>query len=500
MRLLASIFSPNGSTTGVSPRVESDPSGYQQLYELLWSMYHSDIYADKSIAPLSKYEDLDIHAIRNPTYRTIEFYPKHVWPGDLPKALPIETENERIIEPIHQLWRWSNWASEKQSFARRYALLGTMFLKVAGRDDRRRVFFDPIGPEIVSDFETDKRDNITYIRLDVPVEDVDSRGDTTRRYHVEIWDKETESYRLWRVDRAYKPFAELGTPVEDVPLSAFGIDFVPFVYCKFRDIGEQRGIGAITLSLQKIWEADLIATVLHQRQFHYNKPDWVMTTAGQDNAGRAISSLQTLIDSGQIDENGMPSVSVGSENLWDLPPGRDLRALIANVNYDSALAILQAHIRELEDDLPELTWYRLRDFTQVSGRAVRMLLSDPIANVMEARGNAERMLVKANMMGLSMMRSFGLIPDVGSFDRGDLEHRFEHRDVIPLNDQEIAETDHNQALADAVKVSQLGYSKRFIQEKRGLTEKEITQMESEIETSGDAVGSAILRAFDGGRI
>ena len=58
-----------------------------------------------------------------------------IWPGPLPAALPIVTENQAIIEPIQQVWTWSNWGSEKQAAARWFACYGDMFLKVATKSD-----------------------------------------------------------------------------------------------------------------------------------------------------------------------------------------------------------------------------------------------------------------------------------------------------------------------------------------------------------------------------
>jgi hypothetical protein len=490
MKLLASIFSPNGSATGPAPRTEQDQTGYVELYSLLWSMFFNNSYDDLTGPLETRFEGVSIHPIKNPTARVVNFYSTHIWPGALREALPIEAENERIVEPIRQLWRWTNWGSQKQVFARRFALLGNPFIKVVGRDDRQRVFFQLIDESTVTDFEADERDNIKYIRLDI--ETLDERGE--RVIHVEVWDKETETYRQWVTDQLYKPLEELGIAVEEQPLQAFGIDFVPFVHAKFRDIGEPRGIGAVTLSLRKIWEADLIATSLHQRLFRYNKPDWVMSAASPE-AGKygAPPDLSNVVDHAE-------QVQIDGETYYGLPAGWDLRSLVANVDYRSALAILQEHMRELEADMPELAWYRLRELGQISGRAVRMLLSDPIANALEARGNAETALVKANMMALSMMQNFGLVRDIGSFDAGDFEHGFEHRDIIPLNDMEEAESEYQQALGDAVLVNQLGYSKEFVQQKRGLSEETIAAMKEQNDSTGDEVGSQILRMFDSGNL
>jgi len=47
--------------------------------------------------------------IRNPAWRVVEFYASKLYPGSLPDALPLEADNEKVIESIHQLWQWSNF-------------------------------------------------------------------------------------------------------------------------------------------------------------------------------------------------------------------------------------------------------------------------------------------------------------------------------------------------------------------------------------------------------
>ena len=77
----------------------------------------------------------ELKPLRNPAFRVVEFYAVEYWPGPLPAALPIVTENQAIIEPIQQVWTWSNWGSEKQAAARWFACYGDMYLKVATKSD-----------------------------------------------------------------------------------------------------------------------------------------------------------------------------------------------------------------------------------------------------------------------------------------------------------------------------------------------------------------------------
>ena len=68
----------------------------------------------------------NMRPLRNPAFRVVEFYAAKLWPGNLPDALPIVTDNPAIIDAIHQVWAWSNWGSEKQAAARWFATFGDM--------------------------------------------------------------------------------------------------------------------------------------------------------------------------------------------------------------------------------------------------------------------------------------------------------------------------------------------------------------------------------------
>jgi hypothetical protein len=73
-----------------------------------------------------------------------------------------------------------------------------------------------------------------------------------------------------------------------------------------------------------------------------------------------------------------------------------------------------------------------------SGRAVRMLLAPAISRTVEARGNAENALIRADQMALTMGQNAGLW-DVGTYAAGDFEHCFEERDVLPNDELERAQ-------------------------------------------------------------
>lgn len=495
MHQLAAVF--GGTHNPGLDFIHTTPgASYARMYDLLWSLYFSDTYEDLSTWAdvLGVADTTTLHAIRNPTARTVEFYSAHLWPGTLPHALPIDTENDNLPDAIERVWAWSNWASQKQAVARSFSLLGDWFLKVPQKEDGRP-YLQTLDPAQVVDFDEDERGNISWIRIDVPQRERRADGTIRHYYYVEVWDKGEGRFRVWQTERANVPLDQLGTPQEDQDIQSFGIDFVPFVHGQFRDVGQPRGIGAVTLAFRKIVEADLIATALHERLFRYGKADWTISAASVD-----VVKHERPPDLDINTDNEADSITLNGETVFRLPAGWSLQSLIANIPYADALSILKDHMAELENDLPELAYYNLRDFgSNISGRAIRLMLSDALSRLMEARGNAETALVKAHKMALTMGQVAGLpdFRDIGTFENGDFEHEFKHREVIDLPEAEIAETEHNRELAYQLKLKR-GYSNRHLMREDGLTDEGIDEMLSEAEAAGAAQGSAVLRAFDAG--
>jgi hypothetical protein len=247
-----------------------------------------------------------------------------------------------------------------------------------------------------------------------------------------VWTKET--YRLWEHEKGLnEELARLGDAVEELPLSAFGIDFVPVVWVPFRSVGDQRGVGAFTLQLDKIDEANRQATRLHQMLFRYNRALWALMANATDGAGRPLPPPR--LGPGVED-----TLDVEDDSIIKLPGMTTLQSLVAQIQDKDALAILDAQIQEIEQDLPELAYFRLRDAGELSGRAVRLLLGDAIDRLIEVRGNGEAGMIRAQQMALTMGANAGIFQDIGTYEAGDFDHSFTERDPFPLTAGELAET------------------------------------------------------------
>ncbi|MBU2051565.1 MAG: hypothetical protein KKH61_21655, partial [Gammaproteobacteria bacterium] len=431
-------------------RAENDPTtlaGYfadkpLDLYRLLWAYYgNNDLYAVlRSDLAYVALEDASIKALENPAMRAVEFYPAKLWPGVLPAALPIETENEAIIEPIQQVWKWSNWAARKQVFARYFACLGDGLLKVAqaGNGESRRVYLQVLDPRYLTDFVEEERGYLTYIRLDAPLVKRDAAGKATAYTRTEVWDKGAGTYRVWEHQKdAGEALERLPAPTETRQMAEFGVDFIPIVHAKFRDIGDPRGVGCFTAALDKIDEANRMVTRLHQMLFRHNRVTWALEANATGPDGRPLPPPV-------MPKTANDEVELGGDQFLALPGNARLVPLVPTIHYEAALAILQDYMLELEKDLPELAYYRLRQMGDLSGRAVKLLLSDAVDRALEARGNAEAALIRADEMALTIgSLTIGSLPalwDVGRYEQGAFDHAFTKRDIFPLTEQEMATT------------------------------------------------------------
>ena len=441
------------------------------MYDLLKSFYlnnglYDEIY--NALYVVGKQGE-DIRPLRNPAYRTVEFYAGKLWPGPLPGALQIVTQNKAIVAPIQKVWEWSNWAQLKQRAARWAGIYGDVFFKVEKPKGKDTVYFLLIEPQYVTDFETDERGFMSWTRIDIPrVRRVD---DKPKAYtYTEVWSKITGTVRIWEHEgNAQTEVSYLGDPgTEKSITSVIGHDFIPIVHGKLRDIGEDRGMGAFTQEIDKINEANRMATRLHQMLWRYDNPIWALRANQVSSDGRPLPAPR-------IDKNSDSEIELGGDKMIRLPGNSVLDPLIPNISWSDSLAILQDHMLELEHDLPELAYWRLRDVGELSGKAVQLLLGDAIDKVMEARGNLEGTLERVDAMALSIGQHFGIFDGLGTFEEGAFIHSFEAREVIPTPEVERAATVQQYIAAGIAKqsaMSKAGWTDEQIKAEAALAKKE----------------------------
>lgn len=480
MNVLSRLYgSAQGAILKVTAKGVERELPQTEIYKMLWWHYLNNGLYDQLRKAGYYTNDAKLKAIRNPSKRAVEFYVDTVWPGDLDKALPVATDNARLLDAINQLWVWSNWGQKKQIAVRWGAIMGDCYLKVAQPGQKERVYIDLVDPVLVTDRSVDERGYVTYCRIDVPVEE--RGGDKVKaRTYTEVWDR--EKVRTWTHDKDRQTAViGLGEPDEEIPLSAWGIDFVPIVHVKHVDIGDKYGVGAFQLSLDKIREVDTLATALHRVLFRHNLPVWALEANAVDANGRPIVPPRFADTTGE-------TVELSGETLVKLPGMAKLVPLVPNLDYQSHLAVVAAQIDELSEDLPELNYYRLRDLPEMSGRALRLMLAPAVNKAEEVRGNYEEGLIRAHKMALTIGKALGVwARDPGNYEAGDFDHSFITRPIIPLTRSEIAEIVKSEVDAGIPLITALRRS--------GWTEDELAQMEEDKAAEAEAQQATLARAL-----
>lgn len=443
-RIMSGQVRPWRATPGQTLGVRWAALEPAEQYAMLRAYYNSNGLYQEVAEALRTYSpqlwDAALRPLRNPTFRVVEAYASTVAHGPLDVALPIVSDNEAIKEPIKQVWAWSNWQSQKQVAVRWLARDGDLFVKVATRTDPAgrpiRVYFQLIDAAHVTEFDTDERGFLTYLRLDLP--QTRRVGDETEEWvHTEIWDKATETYRLWERQRWLGlDLTALGTPTREEPLAAFGIDFLPFVHIMFRDVGEPLGHAAITPAIDMIDEANRVATRLHQILYRHNKPLWAVHGSGNAPDGRPLPP-PPIGGAATGDSDGV--ITLGDDQMIGLPGTAQMTPLVPALNYGAHLDALRDMVAEIERALPASVYSRIRELSAMSGVAIRFLLTDFIDSVIEVRGNLYDGLARLDAMALTIGANARLSQFAnlgGTFESGAFEHSFDGPDIVPLSEGE----------------------------------------------------------------
>lgn len=482
---------PISSPTQIPPDPKRDRQDVAWRYHTLWTLYRS-VGMYEELSDILHREGLwkdQLFPLRNPANRIVEFHASKLWPGaNLETALPIENVDPNVAKAIMQTWKWSNFARKKQAWARRFAAQGDLLVKVVGQDiPDPKVYYQLLNPENATVIKHDDRGFLSHIRLDVPQVTEKDDGTWEWYWYTEIWDQPANAYVVWKHKQTpYTPPRYLGQPVDQAFITdRYGIDFIPIVQGQFRDVDEDRGDSAFGQAFDKIIEADRMCTKLHSMAFRHSNVTMAFTAGGVD-ANMAPLPPPMVdyedLDTGQTlpvpgSDLGDGTIQLGDDRIIKLGGNGDVKFLVPNLPYSELAALVENHMHEIERDCPEMAYYRLREMgSQLSARAVRLLLDDAIARGREARGNGEEAIIRANKMALTLGQRNGAFPGLtGSFDGGTWDHTFADRPFIEESDLEMAQAELQEAQAKQAK-SELGVPDAVLQKEMGYTDEEIARM------------------------
>lgn len=464
-----------------------------------------------------------VRSLVSPAYRVVEFHAGHLWPGEtLDDAFRFRTGNASVEKAVRQVWDWSNFGAKRQMFARRFSMLGNLFLRVAQSSDKQRVFFRYIDPRWVTRhlFDDQDRGYLVYVRLDIPQTRINAQAEESTFYVTEIWDKGRNHYTRWEHDQGAEAKPEvMGRPTHDGDISTlFGIDFIPIVHAPFKDDATGLGLGAYQVQLDKIEEANRLATELHAKLFRFNQPTNVVTANQVDKTGAPMPAPRipglegymrqpaqgsiTYGTNGAQNTAGPVSavevVNVGDEQWIYLGGNAQIESLIPRIAWSDALSVLVHYLGELSEDLPEMVYSRISNMPgDASGEALRVRLMGAIDRAFEARANVLPALIRAGQMAITLGQNGGLFDGLGTYADGSLNYTLSLLPVIPQNDLERIDVETKKA-ATAVVKDQAGWPRRLIFIEAGYTPAEADAMIGTREEQNATAIEAAQAAFDRG--
>jgi hypothetical protein len=412
-----SIFRDEVITKTTNPFTNTGLS-QKELYKKLWDYYNNNsLYGNLQAVSRELGQWIEpIKGLATVTNRSTEFYVSKIISG----SLAVTAKNDVVKTSIEQVWKWSNFDSQKQVFSRFISLTGNLFVKVA--NDESKVFFNMIDPENVTDFEVDSRNYLTKIRIDVPI--VQDEKNLT---YTEYWDKTDGYFAVWIHNQGENAKLEqLGDPTDYATLAELGISFIPIVFIKFKDIGKKYGVGCTNHALDKIDEINRQRTRLHQLMFRWNKETLIISDNSVDANGRA--KVNNSLNDDDLDLLG--------NDILQMAGSKNVSSLIPEIDWKSHLDTIVAMGFELEQDLPELKYYSLKD--QLSGQAVKQMLGGAVSRAEEARSNMLSGIIRMDEIALTVGIANNIFPAFGNYENGDFEHSIQAQEMFPVDNAEIA--------------------------------------------------------------
>ena len=443
----------------------SDADSRALRYRRFWDYYTNNLYNQLSSHKATRGLYRHIRPIYNPVTRLVDFYVAKVYGGELAVdgrggAIPLVTDNDELRAAVNQLWQWSNWQAKKQLFIRWGACLGDAAIKVIDDPNRKKVYLQVLHPRMIKDAQFDWRGNI----IAAVIEYADYEPSTTGKgQYVAFTYREVITKEQFSTFKNNEPFDYYGSG--ETWGNPYG--FVPLVIAVHKDAGLDWGLSCFHADDQKIDELNDQASILNDRMRKANNPQWLFAGV------RGKTEIDTSSTDATTDEK-----SRQTNNALYGQEGASATALVSDVGMVQSLENIRELLNELERDYPELALHRLRETGgDWSGRAISLVYQDASDKVVEARGNYDGALVRAQQMGLSIgglrryrgFESFGLM----SYEQGNEEHSIGSRPVL-------ASGVDAQQIELAVKT---GVPNRFLWDKLGLsfTQTELEEMRQEEE-------------------
>lgn len=470
-------------------RRDRAPAGALADYRMLaynaWDGYYDNtIYLstgqggqrDEINRALGNEKAADLAGVYNPVGRVVDLY-QHVLGGQFDDEIRAETDNELILDPLRQIWRWSNINRTKQRLCKLAPLHGNVGLRIVAEPQRGRVRINVEHPQVIREIDIDQQGNVDAVLLEYDLE----VGALQDREIIRIRELQTkERFQTWKIEHGQAIPFDLTTLTYNGPMWEYAneLGVVPYVL-----LGHTADLpwsnNAFYQARQAIDRLNALITHINVQIHEHVVATWLISGSGAAPEKIEFTSKTVLYH----DAAGGSPIT--------------MKPLIADLSLSDAITEAQAMIAIIEDMLPELKATGGKFLSGQSGETIAQLRRPAEDRLVLARANYEDALVRAQMLALSHGVLYGLW-DIGTgtgrdaaeraYQQGYEDHKFNQRPAMPLTDQE--------RLAIAQQKKALGFSQRSI-----LTELGVEDVDAELaeaERARDANRASFAQAFDRG--
>jgi hypothetical protein len=459
LALISRIFSPDINISGSNRPNAILPVDRRQVYKLLDAYYNNTQYnreiwhgsLDYINRELGEAAARDLAGIFNPIERGTELYAQNIFAGSFGDEIVVDDVvgpknkprpiNQKIIDPLEQIWDWSNFNSgEKERYPRIGSLFGTVGIRVVARvgkkfpnDDpkERIVYIQFEHPSIIEDYVKNQQQEITQI-LTIHFElegDIDINTSQTRQFNTyKTLMTETQFETL----RNNEPFNEVVDDIDyEFATTANTLGKVPYVLNFHRKLEGPWGAWWFMGSENPIDRLNSLIAHINRQIIRHVKVKWVMASKG--NPPREFNFSDT---------------SVLFIKLLPEQTGNDtfIKPLVADLNLGDAISEAKFMLAELRDRMPELKAIDGDFLSNTTGQTVAQLRIPAIDRLKVARSNYESNLIKAQKLALAYGVLLG-IWDVGTgagtieavneaSEKRLFDHKFIKREYLTVTESE----------------------------------------------------------------
>jgi hypothetical protein len=414
------------------------------LYKLWWAYFDNSIYNSGEDGGYRQLINTYLGSARvgnlaphfNPVDRAVRAY-EYVFDGNfgdevyvdekIDKSTPV---NDKLIDPLASIWKWSGINQWKSQMLVRTATLGTTGMRIsykgaqATKDRQIRLTIEH--PSRILNLETDDRGNITQLVLEYErVEGNFYDSDNPRQQHHYIEYMSREEFWMMRDGMWWNFKTKKNVDDKEQATITNPLGIVPYVLIKQNNIGADFGVPSFYGQERRIDHLNALAAHINAQIRRHVTATWLLEAGGPPPEKIPLGDMTIWYVQKELGMNSAASIT----------------PLVANLNLADAISQQDKLYNELGNSMPELKATDGAFLSHQSGGTVSQLRIPAEQRILSARTSIEDGLVKAQKIALStgiLYNMWDLGTGMGSraaadraYQEGYEDHRFNKRPALP---------------------------------------------------------------------